>query len=145
MDKSGQLDEQEFHNFLCKIDPTMTFMETNSVFEKIDRQLNKKITFQEFATLFNEYDFNELGDFAGNLIAELREIILSYKLNLHDIFRNFDKDGQGTLDVKEFELLLRIIAPGLKDDEVMQVFKKFDLDGDGEITLDEFEHLIMGG
>ena len=47
--------------------------------------------------------------------------------------------------MKEFELLLRIIAPGLKDDEVMQVFKNFDLDGDGEITFDEFEQLIMEG
>jgi len=64
--------------------------------------------------LFNEYDFSELGDLATNLINELREIITSYKLNLSDIFKNFDKDREGTLDLNEFENLVRIIAPGLK-------------------------------
>jgi Ca2+-binding EF-hand superfamily protein len=92
-DKSGKLDENEFHNFICKIDPTLTFLESTSVFEKIDRYNKKKITFEEFAILFNEYDFSDLNDFATVLINELREIIKTYKLNLKDIFTNFDKDG----------------------------------------------------
>ncbi len=64
--------------------------------------------------MFNEYDFSDLTDFASVLINELREIIKTYKLNLKDIFINFDKDSQGTLDFKEFSNLLGIIAPGLK-------------------------------
>ena len=93
-------------------------MESNSVFEKMDRYNKKKISFTEFSTLFNEYDFSDLGDFATVLINELREIIKSYKLNLKDIFQKFDKDKQGTLDLKEFSDLLRIIAPGLKEEEI---------------------------
>jgi Ca2+-binding EF-hand superfamily protein len=69
----------------------------------------------------------------------LREIIRSYQLNLRDIFKNFDKDGQGTLDIVEFAALLRIIAPGLSEEEVLQVFRKFDIDGNNEISFSEFE------
>ena len=41
-----------------------------------------QISFDEFSLLFDEYDFSDLGDFASNLINELREIINTYKLNL---------------------------------------------------------------
>jgi Ca2+-binding EF-hand superfamily protein len=67
-DKSGLLDENEFHNFLCKIDPTLTFLETTCVFEKVDKLNRKKISLSEFSTLFNEYDFTDLGDLATHLI-----------------------------------------------------------------------------
>ncbi|KRX07671.1 Protein kinase-like domain [Pseudocohnilembus persalinus] len=141
-DKGGFLDQQEFSSFLKKIDPSLTESEAINVFQKVDVSGDGQISFKEFQQLFNEYDFSELGDLASNLINELREIIISYKLNLSDIFKNFDKDKQGTLDILEFEHLLRIIAPGLKQEDVKTVFNKFDIDGDGEITFEEFRSII---
>lgn len=86
-----------------------------------------------------------MGDYTAHLISELKEIIFTYKLNLNDIFKNFDKDKKGTLDQKELSQLLRVIAPGLKEEDVIAVFKKFDMDGDGEISFNEFERVLVYG
>jgi calcium-dependent protein kinase len=38
-----------------------------------------------------------------------------------------------------------VIAPALKDYEVIEVFKKFDRNGDGSISYEEFKFLISKG
>lgn len=43
-DKGGYLDDKEFHEFLCKIDPSLTYIETNSVFTKVDKSSDGKIS-----------------------------------------------------------------------------------------------------
>lgn len=70
-------------------------METSEIFSRVDKSNDGKISIEEFKNLFDEYDFSELGDLATNLINELRQIIISYNLNLQDIFKNFDKDKEG--------------------------------------------------
>jgi calcium-dependent protein kinase len=49
----------------------------------------------------------------------LKEIIKANNLKLQDIFANFDGDKGGVLDINEFSRLIRVIAPAIKDKEIL--------------------------
>lgn len=66
-------------------------------------------------------------------------------MNLQQIFVNFDKSGQGTLNRTEFESLLRIVAPALKNHEIQKCFEKFDKDKDSQISFEEFKLALACG
>lgn len=88
------------------------------MFSQIDKDHSQQISFEEFSSVFNQYDFRDVNDFGGKIVSDLKEIIRNNNLKLMDIFNNFDKDKGGQLDLNEFGLLLRVIAPALKDREI---------------------------
>ena len=59
-----------------------------------------------------------------------------HKLEKH-IFRIFDKDGDGSIDFKEFMIILFIMTNGSPEDNLKQIFRVFDIDRDGRISRDE--------
>mmetsp|Transcript_7733 Transcript_7733/g.7588 ORF Transcript_7733/g.7588 Transcript_7733/m.7588 type:complete len:97 (+) Transcript_7733:704-994(+) len=81
-------------------------------------------------------------DYTEFIQATLRREILFSKKNLETAFRLFDKDGSGSISVKE---LRDILSNGeLLDDAVWRdIIKEVDQNGDGEIDLREFQSLIM--
>ena len=55
------------------------------------------------------------------------------------LFREWDEDRQGTLDVDEFVKGVSTALPGIADEEALkQVFAAFDKDGSGFIRSYEF-------
>lgn len=52
---------------------------------------------------------------------------------------------QNNLDMKEFTILLKEIAPGLKNEEVLECFKRFDTDKNGQISFNEFKLALLSG
>lgn len=57
------------------------------------------------------------------------------------IFRLFDRDGDGTIDFKEFMVVLYIMSNGTPEENLKQIFKVFDLDGDGCINREELTRI----
>lgn len=53
------------------------------------------------------------------------------------IFRMFDKDGSGSIDFKEFMVILFIMTNGSAEDNLKQIFRIFDMDRDGRISREE--------
>ena len=58
------------------------------------------------------------------------------------IFRLFDRDGNGTIDFKEFMVVLYIMSNGTPEENLRQIFKIFDLDGDGSISREEMIRIV---
>jgi len=56
-----------------------------------------------------------------------------------NIFKKFDADKTGSLDVHEFAELIRNVTPGLKDHEIQCLFINFDLNDDKLINFQEFK------
>ena len=59
-----------------------------------------------------------------------------FKLEKH-IFRIFDKDGDGSIDFKEFMIILFVMTSGSPEDNLKQIFRVFDIDRDGRICREE--------
>lgn len=59
---------------------------------------------------------------------------------LKDIYRKYDKDGDGGLTVTEFSFFLRDFNESIKEGDIRTLFTSYDTNGDGEICLDEFIH-----
>lgn len=55
----------------------------------------------------------------------------------HDLFAIFDADGNGTLDIDEFSLMLRTIQMKLSEERIRMLFQTLDKDNTGEIQFEE--------
>jgi Ca2+-binding EF-hand superfamily protein len=63
-------------------------------------------------------------------------------MHFHETFRVFDRNGDGSLTLEEWQRAARILAPELTRDGVEAIFRKFDTDGDGLMSLAEFFHFF---
>jgi len=57
---------------------------------------------------------------------------------VEDIFRHFDKDNSGAIDVKELNALMEALGADIEQAELDIAITALDADGNGKIELDEF-------
>jgi Ca2+-binding EF-hand superfamily protein len=58
---------------------------------------------------------------------------------VEDIFRHFDKDGSGAIDVRELNELMEALGADIPQNELDVALKALDADGNGFIDLAEFK------
>ena len=70
------------------------------------------------------------------------------KIDPAEIFRRYDKDANGVLDLGEFKTAARKggkISPSVMTDaELRQLFKAVDTDGSGDVSIDELIAFVWG-
>lgn len=115
-DNSAELNQDEFSKFLRLMAPGLKDREIKQVFDKFDKDKNGGVSFEEFRYALvqgtsqdSKYDINV--EKQNRILSELKRIIQSNNLNLQQIFKNFDKSGDGKLDLKEFHKFLQVIDP----------------------------------
>ncbi|KIO32672.1 hypothetical protein M407DRAFT_18431 [Tulasnella calospora MUT 4182] len=131
--------------------------EATELFEKFDRNHDNKISYDEFLEIlhneggedvteekaraaFGEWDTN------GDGVIDFKEywsgVTLKKRGLLNEaeksVFRMFDQDGDGFLQLED---VLRIFGGGADDlkDALGSLFKDADADGDGKLNLEEFK------
>ena len=74
------------------------------------------------------------GDFAGLLIQENNKFV---GLVLQ-VFKNFDKDGSGFLDLKEIAAVAKELGTELSEPELAQIMQELDTNKDKKVSMEEF-------
>jgi len=85
------------------------------------------------------------GQLGKDKILEMYSMILpagNAKVFVDQIFRIFDKDGNGSIDFKEFMMATDMTASGSPEEKLRWAFKMYDKDGSGSIELKEMIEII---
>ena len=62
---------------------------------------------------------------------------------LHEAFKVFDKDGNGTISAAQLRHVMTNLGEKLTDEEVDEMIREADVDGDGEVNYEEFVKMMM--
>ncbi|CAF3390894.1 unnamed protein product [Rotaria sp. Silwood1] len=63
---------------------------------------------------------------------------------LREVFRVFDKNSRGVIDVTDLKMIFKALDPDMPDDEVEQIISEVDEDGSGTVDYEEFYKLMTG-
>lgn len=64
------------------------------------------------------------------------------KAELKEAFSLFDRDGDGTITIKELQVVMRSIGQNPTEEEIMAMINEVDSDNDGEVDFQEFMELM---
>lgn len=100
--------------------------------EKLNPELEKLLT----KLLLAELDFHDYSD------SKKLQIYFE-KLDYFKFFQELDNNGDGFLDIEDFDLFLRKRNIILYSDELLTLLLKYDADGDKKLNLEEYLRFIM--
>ncbi|RXM36034.1 Lysophosphatidylcholine acyltransferase 2 [Acipenser ruthenus] len=112
-------------------------------FTKISRKLNLKLDnikkeLEGFAAIASE---SKGGRIRIEEFAKFLKLPISPALN--ELFTLFDRNGDGTIDFREYVIGLTVLCrPANTKGTIQMLFKLFDVDDDGRITQEEFTSLL---
>ena len=73
------------------------------------------------------------------ILLQLEEFMTSKRQRVQDTFREFDTDGSGELDVKEFGGVIKALGIDVPKEQVRDLYNAIDTDGGGELDITEIE------
>ena len=77
-----------------------------------------------------------------NVAEQLKDIIQENSVKLIDLFREWDTDGNGAIDAKEFRKAVSALGYDVPKKEMNKVFESLDPSGDGYIEYGEFKKMM---
>jgi len=131
--KDGQISFQELKTAVQKTGQNLSDEDINSIFAIGDADQNGEIDMQEFMTLMLPN--------TSDVVAKFRAIRKTVK-DVQTAFRQFDKNGDGSIDKNELTSSLKSSGGNFSQKEIDVIFSAADIDGNGEIDYEEFIALM---
>jgi calmodulin len=69
-------------------------------------------------------------------VEELQEFAQAFKM--------FDKNGDGTMNIKELGVAMRTLGLNPTEEELLNIVNEYDVDGNGKIDFGEFCKMMKG-
>lgn len=149
LDGNGEMDAQEFRNFLGTMNIFMPKERFDMVWESIDYDLSGAITWDElFVIVFPEYQYDVMSEM--HLLQKMRDALrkklsadqvpkLKWRSYLYGIFQEFDVDNSEFIEKDEFAKLLKSLGlHEFSEQQFHMLFQVIDTDSDGEIGFSDF-------
>jgi len=127
-DDSGRLGKQEMLSLL-KDDLGMKEDQAQACILMVDKDGCGGVSFDEFILwLRTEKGFKNIDD--SSRYYAVRKAI--------ELFKQYDKDGNGTIDREEFKKLMASLNANYDDSQIDSALQALDKSGDGKISFPEF-------
>ena len=87
----------------------------------------------------DDYDGNgtmDFPEFLSLMVKKMKDTSSDEKIL--DVFKSFDKDGNGYVSASELRSIMMSLGEILTDVEVDEMIREADTNGDGQIDYDEF-------
>lgn len=78
------------------------------------------------------------------VVQQLRDILAANAARVIDLFHEWDDDGSGTIDKKEFRQALKAMGVDADQEDINALFDTFDADGGGTIEFSELNNVLKG-
>jgi Ca2+-binding EF-hand superfamily protein len=153
--QSGNVDEDEFRQFLGDLKIFMKHESFKLVWNRIDFDLSGEVTWDEvYVLLFPEN--KEMFKLELEVVEDLRIALMSHLSEMGDtseearvthlkkIFDSFDDDKSGHIGRKEFKEIFKMVGLGVSERVFKLVFAAIDTDNSGQISWDEFHFFAFG-
>ena len=147
-DASGKVEVEELGSCLKKLGVRLNEDQVLSFLSDIDANGDGRVSLQEFMDAV-EIRKPRSGKGAGSSKEGAWRSILravekdeSWERSVATLFKAFDKDGSGSIDVAELASGLVSLGVSLSPDQVMAIREDLDSNGDGTISKGEFEAAI---
>ncbi|CAG2184379.1 neo-calmodulin-like [Mytilus galloprovincialis] len=127
--KNGSICATELGTLLRAVGENPTQREIEYFIKSCDKNKNNVIEFEDFVALME-------------IIRRDATRKEDQEETLKRAFKIFDKDGNGTIDVKELERVTTQLGEVLSEEELAQMFKIADANKDGKIDYKEFTKYI---
>jgi Ca2+-binding EF-hand superfamily protein len=95
-DRSNQIGESEFAEFMRVVAPGLKQKDVRGVFDLIDNDKRGSISLQEFMMAFGEENVTiRETTYGRNVLKALKRIMLQRNVSVMDLMRKFDPDNNG--------------------------------------------------
>ena len=112
------------------------------------RSLGNNPTQEELEELIDDADRDGSGSVDFREFVELmikREAEKETIDDLKQVFRVFDKDGNGYVSTSEIKFVLNSVGLHFSDEEILEMVQEADIDGDQHVSFDEFRDIFNEG
>jgi calmodulin len=125
-DGDGSVSTKELGAVMRSLGNNPTEEELEDMIDDADRDGSGSVDFQEFVELMIKRE------------AEKETVD-----DLKQVFRVFDKDGNGFVSTSEIKFVLKSVGLIFTDDEISEMVQEADIDGDQHISFDEFRDIFF--
>ncbi|XP_074317106.1 putative calcium-binding protein CML15 [Silene latifolia] len=141
-DQMNQL-RQIFTRFDMDADGSITMLELAALL----RSLGLKPSGDQLHTMLASMDQNgngsiEFEELVPAILPEMTEQIIANQGHLAEVFKTFDRDGNGVITAAELAGAMAKMGQPLTYKELTQMINEADTDGDGVIDFNEFASIM---
>jgi len=130
-DGGGTISRAEFKQMMVVLGQQLSDAEADELFDEMDLDRSDSVDWDEMKeVLLEHYEASRASK------QEPKELAAS-------LWRMFDADGSGSIDVNELLEVLKRTSKGWNVEDVVQMFNEIDLDRSGSIEKHEFEEFVM--
>ncbi|KAL3824044.1 hypothetical protein ACJIZ3_020073 [Penstemon smallii] len=132
-----------FNRFDMDRDGSLTQLELAALL----RSLGLKPSGDQIHTMLANMDANgngsiEFDELVETILPDINEEILINQDQLMEVFRSFDRDGNGYITAAELAGQMAKMGHPLTYRELSEMMREADVNGDGVISFNEFAHIL---
>jgi len=130
VDQNGEISMEELAEIMSRHHIHPSRDELTDMINRVDKNKNGSIDLEEFLEMM--------------LSQEATNDLPDENLDIANIFKVFDRNGDGLISGEELKLTMCSLGETLTEDEVGLMLNEADIDGDGKIDFQEFSRLLRG-